>query len=225
MRRWRRHEEEEKTDRWVVSYADFITLLFAFFATLYAISAVDLEKLGEFASSLNDALHQGVVRGDAILNSKGVVPIPEVNERVEAGIRGIFKGSPPEVEMRRDARGVIVSLGESFLFEPGKTELNDRAVKKLSELALFLKGIENRVMIEGHTDNLPPKDEKVRSNWILSAERAYTVMKLFVDRFGISPERLILAGYGPYRPLRENTTPEGRAKNRRVDIVILKEGY
>lgn len=225
MRRWRSHEEEEKTDRWVVSYADFITLLFAFFATLYAISAVDLEKLENFAASLNDALHQGGVRGEPVMNSKGMVPIPEINERVEAGIRGIFKGSPPEVEMRSDERGVIVSLGESFLFEPGKTELSEVAVKKLGELALFLKGIENRVMIEGHTDNLPPKNKKVGSNWLLSAERAYSVMKIFVDQFGISPERLIIAGYGPYRPIRENTTPEGRAKNRRVDIVILKEGY
>ncbi len=223
MRRRRRSRlEAEKTDRWVVSYADFITLLFAFFATLYALSAVDTEKLRTFAASLKDALNQEVLEATA-LQEQRVVPIPEVMGEVEAEIRGILKGRN-DVEVRKDERGVIVTLGESFLFRPGKAELRESSLKALGELAIFLKGLGNRIMIEGHTDSIPHRRGE-RSNWMLSVQRAYAVLQVFVERFGIPPERIILAGYGPYKPVRENSTPEGRAKNRRVDIVILKDGW
>ncbi len=223
MKRRRRIEREvEKTDRWVVSYADFITLLFAFFATLYALSVVDTEKLRSFAASLKDALHQEGLEATAVREQR-IIPIPEVMGEVEAGIRGILKGRD-DVEVRKDERGVIVTLGESFLFRPGKAELKESSLKALGELAIFLKGLGNRIMIEGHTDSIPHKGGE-RSNWMLSVRRAYAVLQVFVERFGIPPERIILAGYGPYRPVRENSTPEGRAKNRRVDIVILKDGW
>jgi len=96
-----------------------------------------------------------------------------------------------------------------------------KGTKTLSELALFLHGIDNSVLIEGHTDNIPLKGGK-ENNWLLSAHRAYAVFRVFVENFGLSPERFMIAGYGPYKPVRENSTPEGRARNRRVDIVILR---
>ena len=96
-------------------------------------------------------------------------------------------------------------------------------MRVLGELAMFLKGIDNQIMIEGHSDNIPVRNSRYTSNWEISTIRAVRILRLFVGRFGIPPERLIVAGYGEYKPVRENTTPEGRAKNRRVDIVILRD--
>ncbi len=217
----RRHMEGEDTDRWVVSYADFITLLFAFFTALYAVSAVDAEKLGKFVRSLKDAFRTESVSG------KGVT-IPELSEPrgggrgLEAELRAVVAPLQRDAEVRREERGIVVSLGEDLLFNPGSADLKEDSLEALAEIALVLKGVPNRVIIEGHTDNLPVGNSH-GSNWKLSALRAVSVLNLFIERFGLPPERFIVAGYGEYRPVRENTTPEGRKRNRRVDIVVLTE--
>ncbi len=221
MRR-KRIEDNDSPDRWVVSYADFITLLFALFTTLYAISVVDTQKLGKFVDSLNSAL------GTEALGQSGTV-IPELNkplqisERIEYELRGVVGSFSKDLSVRRDERGVIVSLGEGSLFAPGSVEIKESSLKVLAELSLILKGISNKVLIEGHTDNLPVRSSRYRSNWEISTMRAVSVLRLFIEKFGLPPERFIVAGYGEYKPLRENTTPEGREINRRVDIVILTD--
>ncbi|GBE02435.1 motility protein B [bacterium BMS3Bbin06] len=217
-----RIEDDENPDRWVVSYADFITLLFALFTILYALSVVDTEKLQEFSNSLRDAMRQGSV-SDVPLTSRRVAPIQEVNGRIVSGIRGIIEREQKDISVRTDRRGVVVSIGESFLFPSGSTDIKESSMRVLGELAMFLKGIDNQIMIEGHSDNIPVRNSRYTSNWEISTIRAVRILRLFVGRFGIPPERLIVAGYGEYKPVRENTTPEGRAKNRRVDIVILRD--
>lgn len=221
MRR-RRIEDDENPDRWVVSYADFITLLFALFTILYALSVVDTEKLQEFTNSLRDAMGQGSA-SDISLSSRRIAPIQEINGRIVSGIRGIIEREQKDISVRTERRGVVVSIGESFLFPAGSTDIKESSMRVLGELAMFLKGIDNQIMIEGHSDNIPVRNSRYTSNWEISTIRAVRILRLFVGRFGIPPERLIVAGYGEYKPVRENTTPEGRAKNRRVDIVILRD--
>ncbi len=222
MRR-RRFDEDDNSDRWVVSYADFITLLFALFTTLYAISVVDAEKLGVFMHSIREAL-----KTEASVLKGRVIPELDVSSPstggLEAELRGVVGSLSKDTEVWRDDRGVIVSLGENSLFESGSVEIRESSLKALAELSLILKAIPNKVLIEGHTDSLPVRGSGYRSNWELSALRAVAVLRLFIERFGLPPERFVVAGYGEYKPLRENSTPEGRAKNRRVDIVILTEG-
>jgi len=221
MRR-KRVADNDNPDRWVVSYADFITLLFALFTTLYAISVVDAVKLGKFVSSLNAALGTETARQSSTV-------IPELGrplqgyERIEYELRGVVGSFSKDINVRRDERGVIVSLGGNSLFAPGSVEVKESSLKVLAELSLIIKGIPNKVLIEGHTDNLPVRGSRYRSNWEISTLRAVSVLRLFIEKFGLPPQRFIVAGYGEYKPLRENTTPEGRAKNRRVDIVILTE--
>jgi len=221
MRR-RRIEDDENPDRWVVSYADFITLLFALFTILYALSVVDTEKLQEFTNSLRDAMGQGSA-SDISLSSRRIAPIQEINGRIVSGIRGIIEREQKDISVRTERRGVVVSIGESFLFPAGSTDIKESSMRVLGELAMFLKGIDNQIMIEGHSDNIPVRNSRYTSNWEISTIWAVRILRLFVGRFGIPPERLIVAGYGEYKPVRENTTPEGRAKNRRVDIVILRD--
>ncbi len=218
----RRRRDTENTDRWVISYADFITLLFAFFAVMYALSAIDAEKLEKFALSMKKAF-----KADSVIDTGRIIPELSSNNslgHLEAEIRSALKNMDSNVMIRRDERGMIISIGAGFLFEPGDAMLKEDAIKGISELALIFRNIPNRILIEGHTDSLPPSNAVYKSNWELSALRAIAVLRVFVERFHLPPERFIVAGYAQYRPIRENTTPEGRAMNRRVDIVILKNG-
>jgi len=221
MRR-RRIEDNDSPDRWVVSYADFITLLFALFTTLYAISVVDTQKLDRFVNSLNSALGTETSSQSSAVIPELVKP-SRISERIESELKGVVGSFSRDLNVRRDERGVIVSLGEGSLFAPGSVEIKESSLKVLAELSLILKGISNKVLIEGHTDNLPVRSSRYRSNWEISTLRAVSVLRLFIEKFGLPPERFIVAGYGEYKPLRENTTHEGRAKNRRVDIVILTD--
>ncbi len=221
MRR-KRIADNDNPDRWVVSYADFITLLFALFTTLYAISVVDAEKLGRFVSSLNAALGTETARQQGSLIPELARPV-QLSDRIEYELRGVVGSFSKDMTVRRDERGVIVSLGASSLFASGSVEIKESSLKVLAELSLILKGVPNKVLIEGHTDSMPVRSSRYRSNWEISALRAVSVLRVFVERFGLPPERFIVAGYGEYKPLRENSTPEGRARNRRVDIVILTE--
>ncbi len=221
MRR-KRIADNDNPDRWVVSYADFITLLFALFTTLYAISVVDAEKLGRFVSSLNAALGTETARQQGAMIPELARPV-QLSDRIEYELRGVVGSFSKEITVRRDERGVIVSLGASSLFASGSVEIKESSLKVLAELSLILKGVPNKVLIEGHTDSMPVRSSRYRSNWEISALRAVSVLRVFVERFGLPPERFIVAGYGEYKPLRENSTPEGRARNRRVDIVILTE--
>ncbi len=221
MRR-KRIADNDNPDRWVVSYADFITLLFALFTTLYAISVVDAEKLGRFVSSLNAALGTETARQQGAMIPELARPV-QLSDRIEYELRGVVGSFSKEMTVRRDERGVIVSLGASSLFASGSVEIKESSLKVLAELSLILKGVPNKVLIEGHTDSMPVRSSRYRSNWEISALRAVSVLRVFVERFGLPPERFIVAGYGEYKPLRENSTPEGRARNRRVDIVILTE--
>ncbi len=254
-------------ERWLVSYADFITLLFAFFTTMYAISNVDAQKMGKMVMSVRASFDSPLFLSgsDHLTLSSGtpgsggsakpdlVQPIripkdPNVRDsalrRLEelkstpgyGGVRGgtslgrlkrnidalvgpkILSGA---VETRLEGRGLIISLGEGGFFDSGSDQIRPEGLKVLDTIATGLLSSTSQIRIEGHTDNVPIRNLKFPSNWELSTARATAIVSYLIAKFGFEPNRISAAGYAEYRPTTTNDTPEGRARNRRVDIVVL----
>lgn len=212
-------EEIENVERWVVSYADFITLLFAFFTAMYAISNVDKQKLEQFSGSMKKAF-----KSEQVIEGTGIGDGSFQSSYIEMELRKLLPQIMPEnAYLSKDSRGIVVSLGDVIIFEPGSTEIKKEGIEKLREIALLLKKLPNSIIIEGHTDNIPltGKEGSIKNNWQLSALRAAKVLEIFIKDFRFPPERLSVAGYGEYKPLMSNDTPSGRARNRRVDIIVV----
>lgn len=221
-------------ERWMVSFADFMTLLFSLFVVLFAISSVDQTKFRKVADSVNKAF--GVVpnKGAGLVENDPGQPgpinlIPIVFEHhpqmvaLDRQIRSTLSQDSnlrDAIQMRYESRGLIIQLKDSRLFESGSFQLRPAIMPALKRLVQqHLQRIRNKIRIEGHTDNVPMGGGM--SNWELSAARAATVLRFVQQSGGISPNRLSLAGYGEFSPIATNMTPEGRARNRRVDIVVL----
>lgn len=224
MRRRARGGEQENADRWVVSYADFITLLFAFFTVMYAISRVDSAKLGAFVGSTRAAFGpRAPERAKPVI--EGIAPVFPAAEQVKRdAVRMIeMSGASGVVSVRPDDRGLVLSLGEHVLFEAGRAQVKESASGALAAVAAILRKAGCRAVVEGHTDSLPISNARFASNWELSTARATGVLALLLERHGVLPERLSAAGYAEFRPIASNATPEGRVRNRRVDVVLLLE--
>lgn len=223
MHHRRRHEmNEEDTGRWIVPYADFVTLLFVFFTALFAISQVDMRKLGQFSGSMRTAFSQAP-REKTWTVIEGIKPLSAeaIDLRKEfMGVVSVLKDKV-DISMRTEARGVVVSLGERTLFQSGRATLSAEAAPALAALSEVLRRLPNKVTIEGHTDSVPLSGGAYASNWELSTARATSVLRHMVEVLSVRPAQLSAAGYAEFRPVAPNETPEGRAKNRRVDIVIL----
>ena len=222
MRKKHSHDDQENADRWVVSYADFITLLFAFFTTLYAISHVDLGKLARFSGSMKSAFK---VAGAESMNSaviEGVKPVNYADMGLERDIREEFTryALAEAVIISRDARGVTVSFNDDLFFPSGVADLKPEARPLLASIAALARKSRRALALEGHADNMPLKSERFASNLELSAARAARIYAVLLNEEGISPEAMSASGYGEYRPIASNATPEGRARNRRVDILF-----
>lgn len=249
MARKHKHPEHVNHERWLVSYADFITLLFATFTALYALSKADANKAKVVADGLREAFGVSgakVVQMEAldvngIPSDKARLPTGQGNDNAppaatkEAGkpefeeIKKQFeeflitKGMYDKVSVDRQERGLVISLKEGGFFESGSADVKPEANKVLEELAKKILSYRNPVRIEGHTDNVPIHSRTFPTNWELSSSRATNVVRLLTDRFRIPPGKLSATGYGDSRPKTPNDTPAGRARNRRVDIVILSE--
>lgn len=222
--RKKRIQEPESSDRWVVSYADFVTLLFAFFTTMYAISQVDAGKLKMFTGSMKSAFRSEEVKPVKPV-IEGIVPVAPDTFAIEADLRRGLAAlqSKDDMEITHDERGVVLSIGDNLLFEVGRAGLKQDASVSLSAVASVLRKLPNRVIVEGHTDNMPITDSSGRfsSNWELSTARATSVLSYLLTVHNLPPERFSAAGYAEFRPRATNATPDGRAKNRRVDVIIL----
>ncbi len=229
MHKKRKIEVEENHDRWVVSYADFITLLFAFFTTMYAISHVDVGKLERFSGSMKSAFKsssEGDIGNGTVIN--GIRPINYADVGLEKDVLAELKkfGIIDAIAVVRDQRGVLISFGDSLFFENGSAELRRESRPYLSSVASLIKKYHRDIVIEGHTDNIPVHNSRYSSNIELSSSRASCVYSFLVNEEGVDAEQMGIAGYGEYRPVESNSTPEGRARNRRIDIVFVskKEG-
>jgi chemotaxis protein MotB len=230
-RRKKRAEGHVNHERWLVSYADFITLLFAFFVVMFAVSQVDSKKLGRFTEAFSKAL------GDEMFpdRGKGILPAQDIIEQVPK----IDDGLPPELEkirlalqdlvdqgqalqglqMVRRRNELVLRLSDSVFFESGDDRIKPAAALTLQTLAPHLAKSDVDVRVEGHTDNRPISNSRFRSNWELSTARATVVLaKLAAE--GVAAPRLSAAGYGEFRPLASNAADDGRKQNRRVDLVV-----
>ncbi|MCX7794610.1 MAG: OmpA family protein [Thermodesulfovibrionales bacterium] len=215
-------EPLDNTDRWVVSYADFITLLFAFFTTMYAISHVDMGKLEKFTGSMKEAFKAQKVT-QHFTPIEGIKPIQHEALQIEKELKYIIQesGKIEGIRITVEEEGVRLSFADTIIFESGSAEIKEEIKPLLLSILSLIKKTNNPVVIEGHTDNIPVKGSRYSSNWELSAARATGVLMFLLSDGSLDPSRFSVAGYGEYRPVAPNTTPEGRAKNRRVDIIFL----
>ena len=215
-------------ERWLVSYADFMTLLFAFFATMYSLSMVDALNLSKVAQALqetfdNSARAQAVPPPDA---RRAATDEELAIERSTEAIRAqITRDLSQELAADRlkvivDRRGVTLSIPEAGTFGIGRDELSASAGELVGRVASTLNRFGNAVRVEGHTDDVPIHTVRFQSNWDLSAARASRVVEFLITR-GLAPVRLSATGYGEFHPRVPNTTAEARASNRRIDLVIL----
>ena len=249
MARRKKHEEHENHERWLVSYADFITLLFAFFVVMYSISSVNEGKYRVLSNSIVTAfsspakslkpIQQGTpIKAPVIqqhsMNQEDVVPRVGVDLPTSKEMSDMEKLSDQVLHNLKDLvdadllkvyktdKGLEIEIKSSILFRSGQAELEPYASSTLGKIAKLIKDVPNKINVEGYTDNIPIKTPVFPSNWELSAARAASVVQLFGSR-GVDPERMAAVGHGQYQPVAENTTAEGRAKNRRVTIMVLKE--
>jgi len=234
------HVEAESADRWLVSYADFITLLFAFFVVLYATSTQNQEKEKKFESSIRSKMHLAVIPGGQGAQTTGGMVGPliepldlfqqknvgngEMQEYVE---KLLDKNLTPEEKKQaiggisHDAVGVRISLAASTFFPSGGAKLRRPALGAMDKIAKFLKAAPNKIVIEGHTDDEPVTGTEYESNWELGSSRATSVVRYLIKVHGFDPARLSAISYADTRPLVPNTTPENRSKNRRIEILIV----
>lgn len=216
----RRHEN---VDRWLLTYADMITLLVALFIMLYSMSAVNQEKFGALAQSMRREFQALPEQdGGKVVGAGSVVDSVEQQvSRLQQFLQE--KGLQSQVRIRHEERGLVISLlSDGTLFDLGSADLKPSAKQVLDQVAEALRALPNPVLIEGHTDNLPIRTAQYPSNWELSAARAARVLRYLVQKGGIPAERLIAVGYADTRPLVPNSSPANRAQNRRVDIAVLK---
>ncbi len=250
MARKKRLPEHVNHDRWLISYADFITLLFAFFVVMFASSQTDKGKAQQVSDSVKRALDGekmstviasilgGTVsdkgRGNAMMRGPGGTQkavedkkdqtlaelVPSLKVLSEELKKEIEEG---RIEISMQQRGLVVSFTQAALFPSGEAVISADALSGLEKLAAAMKKIPNPVRLEGHSDSVPIRTPRFRSNWELSAARSIALMEILSDRFGVPQERLSIAGYADTAPIASNDTAEGRARNRRVDIVLLNE--
>jgi chemotaxis protein MotB len=241
MARKKYQEEPDNHDRWLVSYADFMTLLFAFFVVMYAISSLNEGKYRVLSNALNGAFGTAMVPGGEIpdlkkhqtalietlpiIKPKSIEPLKKEREKMTHVARDIMSVLEPlvregKVRVTQTSRGVSIEINASLLFGQGEAKLNGDSIQALKAIAEVLKIDTHAIQVEGFTDNLPIKNSTFPSNWELSAMRASTVARLFMEN-GVDENRITAVGQGPKFPVGSNETAEGRARNRRVTITIL----
>jgi chemotaxis protein MotB len=218
-------ENVESRDRWLISYADLVTLLLALFIVLYAAADQDraVKIASAFAAEFNDAPKQPPTnpRYDA---GSGVLPGSDSLVGTQASFDRAIAGNKDLRDRTRISmteRGLVVSLTEAGFFPPGDQGIREDALSLLDAVADVLNASNVQVRVEGHTDSTPISTSRYPSNWELSSARATTVLGYLVKK-GVATSRLSVAGYAGERPIADNSTPEGRAMNRRVDLVILR---
>lgn len=227
-------------ERWLVSYADFITLLFAFFVVLYSSSQVDKRKVGQLALAIQTAFQQ-----------MGALPASATDVALNPAVSSLSNGSPPnvststaenenldalrlellhalggeiarnEIALRPGADGLVISLHEIAFFDSGSARMRAGSLPAFTRIAKILNEHAYRIRIEGHTDDRAIHNPQFSSNWELSTARATELVRMLITQYGFAPNRLAAAGYAQYHPIASNGTSAGRAQNRRVDIVVL----
>lgn len=230
MQRRKKKKDDINTNAWMDTYADTITLLLTFFILLYSFSTTDNEKLKLIAAALKgqvtgipqkledvpDIIDEDIEQGIGSSNPYKVL-VDTVTEVIEKN------GLTEVIKVREDDAGVVLQLSDSILFDLGKAEMKSDSTAVLDVISTIIPQIDNEIMIQGHTDNVPISSAQYESNWDLSTARSVNVVKYFIETKGFDPARFSATGYGEHRPLVDNSTNENRAINRRVDILIVQK--
>jgi chemotaxis protein MotB len=250
MPRRKKTPEHVNHERWLISYADFITLLFAFFVVMFASSQTDKGKAQQVSDSVKKALEGEKMSAMIAAVLGGTVDNKGQGNNQMRGPGGV--NTPPEakkdqklaelmpslkvlseelkdeiaqgkIQIVMQPRGLVVSFTQAALFPPGQDEISADAYDGLKKVAAAITKIPNPVRLEGHTDSTPISTARFKSNWELSAARSIALLDLLSGKFGVPRDRLSIAGYADNAPVASNDTEAGRARNRRVDVVILNE--
>jgi chemotaxis protein MotB len=243
-----RRKSHLSRDRWLVSYADFITLLFGLFVVLFTFAKADQKKQLQVSESIDAAFHSlgifpnatrfpskrnagaagtdaaaipmNIVMGEDVLSPARVKDdLERIHKDLEQTLSNQVATHTVSMKMGRD--GLVISLREAGFFSSGSAIPKPQTRITLTEIAAQLGKTPYDLRIEGHTDNIPIHTAEFDSNWELSSARATNIARLFIDMKNISPDRISAAGFAEFHPVASNATPEGRAENRRVDIVVL----
>jgi chemotaxis protein MotB len=252
MARKKKPPEQENHERWLVSYADFITLLFAFFVVMFATSQTDKGKAQQVSDSVKRALEGEKIsqvvaailggtitdkgKGNAMMRGPGgasqSVAKDDKKEEKLAELLPSLKILTEElkneidagrIQITMQARGLVISFTQAALFAPGEDVISPAAYDGLQKVAGAIAKLPNQVRLEGHTDSTPINTARFHSNWDLSAARSISILELLTAKFNVPRNRLSIAGYADTAPVASNDTEEGRARNRRADIIILNE--
>jgi chemotaxis protein MotB len=252
LARKKKHAEHANHERWLVSYADFITLLFAFFVVMFASSQTDKAKARAISESVSEALDKGGVQamvhevlggtvdekgsGNAQLKGPGGSqaktdpnpPPPTDNKELLPKLTYLTEALKAEIaagklEIKQEERGLVISLKQAAFFPSGDDTIDPKTYTAIDKIATLFRDSPNPIRLEGHTDSRPIHTDRFHNNWELSAARGIAMLDLLSTRFGIPHERLAVVGYADTVPKASNDTDEGRARNRRVDIVILNQ--
>ncbi|MFN8638352.1 MAG: OmpA family protein [Dehalococcoidia bacterium] len=222
-------------ERWVISYADLVTLLLGFFIILFASAKIDEEKFHELSFAFKEAFNVDVRAGQdgsspVFGGGIGVVPGGNFTNQAQPDVKSIRTTfddqlgeaglSANAVDVIRDPQGVVIRVSDRLLFASGSAELNPEALPLLRIVAGVLRGVAADVRVEGHTDDIPVATDRYPSNWELSSARATSVLRFLIEEGRVEPRRMVASGFAEFKPIASNTTPEGRALNRRADIVL-----
>lgn len=231
MRKKKEHHEEHVDEAWLLPYSDMLTLLLALFIVMFAMGQTDAGKFKQMSQQFNIifAGGSGVMQQDG----NSVIPMEvspgqaeydkmtEVKKMLEEEITK--EGYSDKVKVELNSEGLEISIQDAVLFNTAEAEVKNNLSPLLVQISNLLQGLDNQVKVVGHTDNVPIKNDKFRSNWELSSMRAINVMNFIVSSGKISPDKVSIQAYGEYMPKFENTTDAGRAKNRRVEIIVVRK--
>jgi chemotaxis protein MotB len=231
MHKKHKHVAHENHERYLITYADMITLLLVFFIVLFAISNADKEKYIKLSTGLSEAFTDNVNVLAGQYDYEGSAPSIEADPRFSTflAVRGQIAQMTQRMQLREDqlsvemsTDGIVIHLSDEVLFPPGTIELRPEGAAILDEIAAIVGPLPNETRVEGHTDNVAPEGDVARDNWDLSVLRAVSCVEYLTTVHQIEPARMSAAGYGEFRPLGDNTTIEGRRQNRRVDFLIVE---
>jgi chemotaxis protein MotB len=232
MKKRKHDEEHENAERWLLTYADLITLLLAFFIMMYVFSKKDAYKYDEVASHLKTIFSGGTgLAGKGSVTATSPIDMPSrgaSSGEIKRQLEGEFmdknrdESGRESISVLSDERGIVIRVLDKAFFDEGKAELKEGAKSALDKIVPIIKGVENHIRIEGHTDNVPINTSEFKSNWELSVRRATEVVRYFIEKRGLPPERISATGYAEYRPISQNNSPKNRALNRRIEIIVAK---
>jgi chemotaxis protein MotB len=229
----KKHEDEhDNLERWLITYADLITLLLAFFIMMYTFSKQDAQRYEEVSRYLKAIFSggEGLLKTSKNGSGKNIVsPLPQgeasgqIKRELEDQVAAMAEVNDAEhkISVFRDERGIVIRIMDRAFFDEGKAELKETARASLRKIAPIIKKSDRHLRVEGHTDNVPINTAEFKSNWELSVRRATEVVRHLIEEYDFPPERISASGYAEYRPVAPNDTAESRAMNRRIELILL----